>query len=202
MGTQVQARELAALRRASFTRGIPVETSPPGRWSMSAIEIIITSVLSSVGGGAVVLTALSSWLGKVWSDRIVRVENLLGQIDIDLRQRRIEVYKELWETTAMLPKWPRAEGIIYEDLLKFSRALQNWYFHRGGMYLSKTTHREGYTVLQEAIENILKANESGSISEEHYDLLREKCSSLRRHLASDIESRRDAPSQGTTRFGW
>jgi hypothetical protein len=169
---------------------------------MSAIEIIVTSVLSALGGGAVVLGALSGWLGKIWSDRISRVGNLLGQIDIDLRQRRIEVYKELWETTAMLPKWPRAQGLTYEDLLKLSGTLQNWYFHRGGMYLSRTAHREGYTVLQEAIEDILKARRSGSISEEHYDLVREKCSSLRSHLASDIESRRDALSQGTTRFGW
>lgn len=68
------------------------------------------------------------------------------------------------------------------------------------MYLSRTTHREGYAGLQTTIENILKARPSGVISEEHYDLVRERCSSLRSHLASHIESRRDALSQVTTGF--
>lgn len=167
---------------------------------MSTIEIIVTSVLSAAGGSGVVLAAMSAWLGKVWSDRIARVENLLGQVDLDLRQRRIDVYKELWGATAVLPKWPRAEVVTYDDLLKFSQTLQDWYFHRGGMYLSRTTHREGYAELQTTIENILKARPSGLISEEHYDLVRERCSSHRSHLASDIESRRDALSHVTTGF--
>jgi hypothetical protein len=57
---------------------------------------------------------LATWLGSVWKDRIVRTETLLGQIDTDLRQRRIEVYKELWESTALLPKWAKDESVTYE----------------------------------------------------------------------------------------
>jgi hypothetical protein len=152
---------------------------------MSPFETIVTSVVSAIGGSSIVLAAMSAWLGKVWSERIARVENLLGQIDIDLRERRIETYKDLWEATAVFPKWPRAIAVTYEDLLKFSQVLRQWYFHRGGMYLSRTTHRDGYTVLQTTIEDILRAHPSGVILEGHYDLVRERCSSLRSYLATD-----------------
>jgi hypothetical protein len=164
---------------------------------MNPFETIVTSAVSAVGGSAIVVASMSAWLGKVWSERIARVETLLGKIDIDLRKRRIEVYKELWGATAVFPKWTRAEGVTYEELLKFSQGLRQWYFHRGGMYLSRTTHHDGYTVLQTTIEGILNSHPSGLLSEKHYDLVREKCSSLRSYLATDIESRRDALSQVT-----
>jgi hypothetical protein len=159
---------------------------------MSSVEIILT-VLGAAGGTGVIIAGLSAWLGKVWADRIAQAQKLSGEIDLDLRKRRIDVYTELWEATAVLPKWPRAQDVTYEALLALSQTLKTWYFRRGGMYLSRTTHRDAYSPLQDTLADILKTNSAGPVSAEHYDLVRERCSALRTALASDIESRRESP---------
>ena len=93
----------------------------------------------------------------------------------------------------MLPKWPRAENVTYEQLLKLNQDLRTWYFTRGGMYLSRTAHRDAYSPLQDKLAGVLKSNTTGNISGDHYDLIRDKCSALRTSLANDIESRRESP---------
>jgi len=154
---------------------------------------IVATVIASAGGSAVIIAALAAWLGKVWADRIAQSQKLLQDIDIDLRKRRIEVYAELWKATALLPKWPRASGVTYEKLLGFSESLRAWYFEKGGMYLSRSTHTNAYAPLQDGLAEILQANKSGIISDKHYEAIRERCSALRTALASDIESRREGP---------
>ena len=159
---------------------------------MSVSEIIVT-VLTAAGGSAVVVGALAAWLGKIWSDRIAQTQKLFQDIDIDLRNRRIKVYEELWISTSILPKWPKAEGVTYERLLEFSQELRGWYFTKGGMYLSRSTHSKAYGPLQDALAEVLRANKSGVISAEHYEAVRSRCSTLRTALAGDIESRREGP---------
>lgn len=162
---------------------------------MSPWESVFFSALAAAGGSAIVVGALAAWLGNVWKERIARTETLFGKIDTDLRKRRIEVYKELWELTALLPKWPRDEAVTYDRLLAFSHDLRNWYFFRGGMYLSRTTQRDGYAALQDKIAGILQDKPSGALSTAHYDAVREGCSYLRTLLTADIESRREALSK-------
>ena len=159
---------------------------------MSVVEIILT-VLGAAGGTGVIIAGLSAWIGKVWADSIAQAQKLAGEIDLDLRKRRIDVYTDLWEATAVLPKWPRAQGVKYEQLLELSQTLKNWYFYRGGLYLSRTTHRDAYSPLQDSLADVLRTNSAGPISDEHYDLVRARCSALRTALANDIESRREGP---------
>ena len=159
---------------------------------MGALEIILT-VLTAAGGAAVVLAALAAWLGKVWADRIAQNQKFHADIDVDLRVRRIAVYQELWTATALLPKWPKASGLTYEQLLTFSQTLRDWYFMKGGMYFSRSTHDDAYGPLQDALAEVLKSNSSGVISDEHYEQIRRACSTLRSALAGDIESRREGP---------
>jgi hypothetical protein len=157
---------------------------------MGPLEIILT-VLTAAGGSAVVLAALAAWLGKVWADRIAQNQKLNADIDVDLRVRRIDVYQELWSCTSLLPKWPKASGVTYQQLLAFSQTLRDWYFMKGGMYLSRSTHDKAYSPLQDALAEVLKSNSSGAISDEHYERIRRACSTLRTALAGDIESRRE-----------
>ena len=159
---------------------------------MGPLEIILT-VLTAAGGSAVVLAALAAWLGKVWADRIAQNQKLNADIDVDLRVRRIDVYQELWSCTSLLPKWPKASGVTYQQLLAFSQTLRDWYFMKGGMYLSRSTHDKAYSPLQDALAEVLKSNSSGAISDEHYERIRSACSTLRTALAGDIESRREGP---------
>lgn len=159
---------------------------------MPSSEIIMT-VLTSAGGTGVIIAGLGALLGKVWADRLAQIQKLAGEIDLDLRTRRIAVYAELWEATAVLPKWPRAQGVTYEQLEAFSNTLMTWYFHKGGMYLSETTHGRSYSPLQDALASVLKDRPKGPISDTHYDFVREHCSKLRSALAADVESRRESP---------
>lgn len=155
---------------------------------------LVKAVLASVGGGLVAAGALATWLGSVWKERIARTEAALIQVDVDLRLRRIEVYKPLWELTVLLPRWPRDPNVTYEQLLAFTEALRKWYFAGGGMYLSRTTHKGGYYPLQEDLERVLNQRKTGRLSLESpddYGAIRDRCSTLRSHLAADIASRRD-----------
>lgn len=117
----------------------------------------------------------------------------LVDIDVDLRKLRIPVYQELWSATSLLPKWPKATGVTYVQLLTFSQTLRKWYFEKGGMCLSRSTHDKAYGPLQDKLADVLKTNKSGEVSGEHYESIRERCSFLRSALADDIESRREGP---------
>lgn len=175
---------------------------------MSNWETILTAVLAGVGGSALVVGALAAWLGSVWKDRITRGEELSGAIDVDLREKRLKVYPALWKATDTLPKWPRNPDVTYEDLARLVEKLRRWYFNEGGMFLSRTTQREGYAALQDELAAILKLNLSGRLPaapdgapldrngrpwpNDHYERVRQRCSILRSLLTEDIASRRDA----------
>jgi hypothetical protein len=168
---------------------------------MSDWSSFVVAALGAAGGSAVVVAALAGWLGSVWKERIARVETLLGQIDTDLRAHRLKVYPELWQSMAFLPKWPRDDSVSYEQLLEFSKTLRQWYFYTGGMFLSRSSQRDGYAPLQDTIAAILQAKPSGPLSVVHYDEVRERCSRLRTLLTADIESRREAVSVAAARSG-
>src|SRR5262249_11060585 len=117
---------------------------------------LITTLLASLGGGLVAAAALATWLGSVWQQRIARDDAALVESAMDLRRRRIRVYKPLWALTALLPRWPRNPEVTYEELLGFTKALRKWYFDGGGIYLSRTTHDQAYYPLQQELERVLR----------------------------------------------
>jgi hypothetical protein len=164
---------------------------------MTFPEIIVT-IVSAIGGSALVVAGLAAWLGKVWADRISQSQKLLQDIDLDLRTRRIGVYDRLWKSTALLPKWPKAKGVTYSQLMQFSETLRTWYFETGGMYLSRSTHRDAYSPLQDELMRVLSGIEPehmvDAITDAHYEAVRVRGSALRTALATDIESRREGPA--------
>jgi hypothetical protein len=113
-------------------------------------------------------------------------------IDTDLRTRRIPVYGELWEKTGTLPLWPRNSQLQYSDLDQLTRDLRDWYFKRGGMYLSKAA-RDAYGELQKHMMTVLEKRPSGQVTDADYVSIRERCSALRTELTRDLLSRREAP---------
>lgn len=158
----------------------------------SLFEVVL-AILAAIGGGGAVVVALAAWLGKVWADRLSAQQKYIGEIDLDLRKRRIEAYAKLWQYTSLLPKWPRAEDVTYEQLTELSRALRQWYYETGGMYLSRTTHDQGYGPLQGTIAKVVGEGRTGPLSPADYEAVRQRCSALRSLLAADVESRRDSP---------
>jgi hypothetical protein len=165
--------------------------------NIETLNDLMSQILITVGGAGFIVFGLSAWLGNVWANRIEKKIQMASQIDLDLRKRRIEVYKELWEFTDILPNWPRAKDVTYDGLKKYSEDLKNWYFHKGGMYLSRKTHHNGYSPLQTALSHLLKENHLGKVSDkndkDHYESIRKRCSTLRTCLTEDIESRREGP---------
>ncbi|HET9963068.1 MAG TPA: toll/interleukin-1 receptor domain-containing protein [Nitrospiraceae bacterium] len=112
----------------------------------------------------------------------------LGPTD-DLQRERIATYRGLWNLTKLLPKWPRATSVTYDDLHKLSVSLRDWYFNDGGgMFLSRTAHTS-YAALQDSLTAIRLERPSGSVTNEHYDAIRELCSALRSTLARDVGAR-------------
>jgi hypothetical protein len=107
----------------------------------------------------------------------------------ELQRERIAAYRGLWRLTKLLPKWPRARDVSYENLSALSNSLRDWYFSEaGGMFLSRTAHTS-YAALQDSLAAILVEQPSGKITDEHYDAVRELCSALRSRLARDVGSR-------------
>jgi TIR domain len=108
---------------------------------------------------------------------------------VELQRERIAAYKELWRLTKLLPKWPRAKDVTYESLRELSASLRDWYFNEGGgMFLSRSSHTS-YSALQDSLTAILVEQPSESITDEHYDAVRELCSALRTRLARDLGAR-------------
>src|SRR5688572_16910516 len=119
-----------------------------------------------VGSGAVGATA--TWFGERLARRyehaLARTEETYRRaletratIDLNLRELRLPAYQPLWKLTAVLPRWPRAEGpayegppVTYEDLRTFSAALRDWYFDQGGWLLSHAA-RAAYGEVQEGL---------------------------------------------------
>lgn len=146
--------------------------------------------MSAIGGAGVAILGLAAWLGKVWSDRIAHSEKLRGEVDLDLRKRRIDAYTKIWKETAILPAWPRDPKVTYAHLDKFSAELKQWYFETGGIFLSYNTHHKGYIPLQEAIEMLSAKEKKSPLDKNDYEAIRKKCSKLRSLLTQDIQSRR------------
>lgn len=152
---------------------------------------ILLTVLTAVGGSAVIVGALAKFIGQLWSDRLSRLGQFRQEIDLDLRNKRIDAYSKLWQSTSVLPKWNRNSELTYEDLEKFNEKLSSWYFNEGGVFLSRTAQQNCFAPLRKELTALAQNNETGLVTDEHYTLLSECCSRLRAALAHDIQSRRD-----------
>jgi hypothetical protein len=118
-----------------------------------------------------------------------------SKVDEQLRQTRITLYKVLWQKTKLLPQWPRATDVTYEDLVELSKECRDWYFNQGGIYLSAPA-RKAYGKMQEALTKATRDKGRGPIEKYDYDAVynavQEKCKDLRDELTKDLLSRRRA----------
>ena len=112
-----------------------------------------------------------------------------GEIDLDLRRRRIEAYASLWRMTGQLPS-ARDERIDHAALEQLGHALRAWYYDIGGFLLSREAHDRGYGPLQGAIATVLRDREGGPLKPSEYEAVRKRLSVLRACLTEDIASRR------------
>lgn len=151
---------------------------------------VLTTVLVAVGGGGIIVFALVGWLGKLWADRIGHAMRVTGDIDLDLRTRRIEAYAALWRMTGRLPGSPRDAAFDADALERLGHDLRAWYYDVGGFLLSREAHDRGYGPLQGTITQVLRDSVDGPLPAADYDAVRKRLSALRACLTDDIASRR------------
>ncbi|MBC7810930.1 MAG: hypothetical protein H7175_07290 [Burkholderiales bacterium] len=128
---------------------------------------------------------------------LLAIQKARLELDEATRADRAKAYKDLWKLTGLLPLYPPAPNVVYQDLVSLSESLRKWYFETGGMYLSQPT-RDVYFDVQKYIATLSK--KEGSLSpydnkgaydkQSDYEKMRARLSALRTQLTSDIGSRR------------
>src|SRR5882757_5711146 len=94
-----------------------------GEWmSTHILLVIVTSVLGLIT--AAILALINSWVST------------RAGVDENLRTQRLQCYPALWNATAAVPRWPRAE-VTRGSLEKFHATLRSWYYTDGGLFLSE-----------------------------------------------------------------
>jgi hypothetical protein len=126
--------------------------------SKTTMDKLSTIIVSALIGGAV--SAIGALIQSALSARTIIGESI--------RSDRVTAYKLLWKKTALLPLWPRATDVTYEQLSCFSAELRDWSFNDGGQLFS-TRARQEYEALQALLREIIKTGgtAAGQISPEH-----------------------------------
>jgi hypothetical protein len=144
------------------------------------VVVVVSAITAAVvsGLGAMIQTALA----------------LRTKVDESLRADRMAAYKVLWKKMELLPMWPRATDVTYQELDDLSKEFRDWYFSQGGFLLSAKAQK-AYGKMQQQICDAVDEDASTkapSVSEADYKAIRDRCSALRTELTRDLFSRRRA----------
>ena len=137
----------------------------------------LAPVLTFLGG------LLVAWLTAVLKFR----KDLEAEYDKTLRAKRMKAYEQLWATTQPLAFYARAQPATPEVLQNMAVALRNWYYEKGGIYLTQNS-KEAYFSLQDGIVEAVK--KGATLEDAEFDILQKLGSELRGNLADDVGARR------------
>ena len=142
-----------------------------------------------VGGVAGFVSAVITYFSTRFKTRL----ELTVEYDKELQKSRLEAYKKLWGMLDKFAKYGR-EPVTYEILRKVSDETRDWYFHEGGIYLtraSRTPYFDMKKKMQVLLEDkSLRDNPTAVIQEERLKPMLEAGSSLRTSLSDDIGTKR------------
>jgi hypothetical protein len=149
------------------------------------VNAIITALIGLVSG------AILAYLGAVLKFR----KDLEADYDKDLRNKRIEAYKDLWSHLQLLARYDRPKPLNRQTLEDLTIAMREWYFEVGGLYLSEEA-RKSYFDLKQTIKDFLdsdkyRGKKALDIADE--ELILEKASLLRARLTKDVGTRKSSP---------
>ena len=111
-----------------------------------------------------------------------------GMVYKELWSKRFEVYKNLFQITAILPQYPMNPDVTYGSLVRASEQMRDWYFEVGGLLLSVKT-RDKYFKVQKMIQEIAKGKEKNERLIDDYENVRQLFSQLRKQMTNDLMSR-------------
>ena len=139
-------------------------------------ENTLTVIISGFVGAVV------AYLGAVLKD-IVATRTF---VDKSLLDKRSEVYQSAWEYTELLSHYRGKDEITIEQYEEVSKNLHGWYFHTGGLYLSRRSQK-AFSKLQRAL---IKLSKDGTSLDK--EKMRQLGSAFRTELTNDLISRRAA----------
>jgi hypothetical protein len=125
---------------------------------------LLAAIIGAIAG------VVTTYLGAILKFRV----DLKSQYDKDLRDKRLAQYSELWKLTGIFPKYAREKQLSHQDLQGLKVTLREWYFTKGGMFLSDTA-RDAYFALQEELKSVsdnLNTSQSVVLDEVAYERLR------------------------------
>lgn len=142
-----------------------------------------------IGIGSGLVGAVTTYVFAILKLR----KELEFKYDTDLREKRIPQYLELWKLLQDWAKYARPKQLTVDDLNKLAGSLRQWYFEKGGLFLSDSS-RDAYFDLQEAIKDVLvartKTSTDSKIDEPTFETVRAKGSTLRTALTRDVGTRK------------
>lgn len=141
---------------------------------------------------ALASAAISSVLTYFSTRSKIRLD-MTVEYDKSLRDKRLELYKELWPKTKPLARFS-AQPLTYNIVKTLSAEMSDWYFREGGIYLSKRS-RKPYFHLKRQLQRVigdqtLAGHPDTEIKGESSEKIQDAASRLRTSLADDIRTRR------------
>ncbi|BAM01375.1 MULTISPECIES: hypothetical protein [Caldilinea] len=122
-------------------------------------------------------------------------KDLEAEYDKDLRSRRLDVYKTLWNHLQLVARYDLPKPLTPSTLEELTIAMRTWYFNEGGIYLSEPT-RARYFELKEAIKLVLETQNASSnqeLNEHDRQRVLNLASLLRASMTSDVGTRKSSP---------
>lgn len=75
-------------------------------------------------------------------------------MDPEVRRLRTESYIELWKLLVALARYDLPQPVDVDVLKKLTVSMRNWYFEKGGLFLSENS-RGPYFELKEVLRNVI-----------------------------------------------
>lgn len=143
------------------------------------LETVYKEIIVLVFGG--ILGALL----KYWWD-------YRGMVHKELWTKRYDEYKKMFLLAGNFPLYPARSPVTYQQLLRVSEDMRDWFFKEGGLLLSTKTRNKYFKVQKESqrtLKNKQAKDMNEKISDLEYDSIRTLFSQFRRAMTDDLMSR-------------
>jgi hypothetical protein len=151
------------------------------------MEGTLLSLLAGLVSGAI--TAVVTYFATLSKSRL----DLAIVYDKELRENRLEAYKELWRRLKPLARYSPETAATYQIVKDASESMRDWYFDLGGIFLSRES-RDPYFALKRTMQAIiddpdLQKEKERALEDPWIEPLLEQGRVLREALSNDIGSR-------------
>ena len=112
--------------------------------------------------------------------------------DKELRESRLEAYRELWKRLKPLARYSPEAPVTCQVLRETSESMRDWYFEIGGIFLSRESRKPYFDLkdkMQEIIEGTKAEDEEVAVVGDPLKALHDLGTALRESLSDDIGSR-------------